>query len=237
MGVGFAALREWGLDGVRWGLGHVRWGEGCFWGDWVWGVLCALLCCSGMPLRSGDVGLPPPCRPGHAPACLLRSHASPFVGDERGRACLRGGGVGVCRRSAPGIPRSLRFAPPYAGAKGAYAHPLPSPLPSRERGISWRMDGGNVFAVFCPAPPPRASPARCARRPLTLERRGLVDGCLRGGGVGVCRRSAPGIPRSLRFAPPYAGAKGACFVLPRWIPACAGMTGVVRRNDGGSRQG
>ena len=37
--------------------------------------------------------------------------------------------------------------------------------------------------------------------------------------VGIC-----GAPLAA-LAPPYAGAKGACFVLPRWIPACAGMMG------------
>ena len=50
--------------------------------------------------------------------------------------------------------------------------------------------------------PPRASPARCARRPLTLKRRGLVGGGLRGGGVLPCSPAAPLL----------------------WIPASAGMT-------------
>ena len=51
------------------------------------------------------------------------------------------------------------------------------------------------------------------------------------GDVAVCG-AGPAPPRAspaclLRsHAPPYAEAKGA------WIPACAGMTGVMRRNEG-----
>ena len=60
--------------------------------------------------ESGDGGIcGAPLRPGHTPACLLRSHASPFVGDERGRA-----GLASLRGDEGGYPLGLA-TPKWAG--------------------------------------------------------------------------------------------------------------------------
>ena len=114
-----------------------------------------------------------------------------------------GGGTLALPLSAPGIPRSLRSPPPYAGAKGA--RDCCAVLLCWMDSCLRRNDGGGGGRL-----------RRC--------------GDLRG-----CPASAPGIPRSLRSPPPYAGAKGAgdcCAVLLCWMdvpsaeaPACLGIRG------------
>ena len=107
-GAGFAALREWGLDGVRWGLGHVGWREGCFWGDWVWGVVpcpaAAPRTAPGIPLR----------------ACFARTRplSSGTKGD--GRVCVV---VGVACVAAP--------------SRASPAHCVRAPLRWSEGGIGF----------------------------------------------------------------------------------------------------
>ena len=104
---------------------------------------------------------------------------------------VRGGGGWCgelrCPASAPGIPRSLRSPPPYAGAKGA---------------------GVEMFAPFAERKGARVSGAIRAG-----DARGGGEVAVGEGICGGCPASAPGIPRSLRSPPPYAGAKGASWWL------------------------
>ena len=86
----------------------------------------------GLCLRGGTEGGGAPRPPRASPLVSLRCTRAPLRWSEGGVRVWRWwvaaawGEVGACGRrpSAPGIPRSFRcaaLAPPYAGAKGAYA--------------------------------------------------------------------------------------------------------------------
>ena len=96
------------------------------------------------------------------------------------------------RPSPPGHPPLAALAPPYAGAKGAcWGVPPPWPAAIEGEGICCR----------CLVPP--------GHTPACLLR--WMDGVSAMWGSAGCAPLRPGHPPLAALAPPYAGAKGACW--------------------------